>query len=216
MLLRNSLLCVFLFIFSFPVNINSERSFPFVYTQEKMANFAPILAKTFNFEGGYQNYSTDKPNYNSLGQLVGTNRGISAVAYEQYLGYPPSEAEMRAITPEIAQNVFTQEFWGAIRGDDLKSQDVADMIFALYIGKPAKSNEIVQASLEDLGYTVNVHNPYSDDVVNAINKSNAQNLFDTIKQKSLDYVSGISPQFRQGWINKISSYEFSGEKKNGY
>jgi len=44
-----------------------------------MADFNPILTKTFKFEGGFQNSANDTANYCG-GVLIGTNRGISARA----------------------------------------------------------------------------------------------------------------------------------------
>jgi hypothetical protein len=214
MLLRNSLLAIFLFIFHTYFSNNADKVFVNNIIKEEMASFAPILEKTFKFEGGYQNYATDKPNYNSLGQLVGTNRGISAMAYEGYIRRPPTVEDMKAITPEIAKAVYTKMFWNAIRGNDIKSQDVADIIFALYIGKPSKSNQIVKESLIEHGKDItSVKNPYSDEVVKAINDINPEKLFETIKQRTGEYVAGISPQFRAGWVKKINSYEYSGSKK---
>jgi lysozyme family protein len=203
------------FNFSVPVKVYPKYRTEIHNNIKKMADFSPIFNKTMNFEGGYQAMPSDRANYNSHGELAGTKYGVSAVSYEDYIGRPPSSEDIQAVTPEIAKDFYTKKFWNAIRGSDLKNQDVADIIFGLYIGKPAKSNQIVQASLNDLGYSVDVHNPYSDEVVNAINKSNQQKLFETIKQRSLDYVAGISANIRQGWTNKINSYQFSSEKKNG-
>ena len=216
MLLKNSLIAIFLFIFQ--VNFSSgSRDEPVArlyIIEEKMANFEPIYTKTLKFEGGYQAMPSDEANYNSLGQLIGTKYGVSAFSYEGYIGRPPTVEDIKAVTPEIAKDFYTKKFWNYIRGSDIKSQDVADIIFGLYIGKPSKSNEIVKESLIEHGKNIStVRNPYSDEVVNAINSINPQKLFETIKSKSLDYVAGISPNIRKGWTNKINSYEFEGSKK---
>jgi len=62
--------------------------------------FMPSLKKA---EGGYQNDKADNGNKNSLGQIVGTNRGISARTYEGIIGRPPTVEDMKAITPKIAR-----------------------------------------------------------------------------------------------------------------
>lgn len=207
---------VLLIILIIPVTVKAPLFYAKIIIDCEMASFEPILEKTFNFEGGYQNYESDSANYTSSGKLVGTNRGISAIAYQQYLGYEPSVDDMMAITPAIAKNVYRKLFWNKIRGDEIKDQDVADIIFATYIGNPAKSNKIVQASLAQLGHDVSVKTTYPDEVVKAINRSNPEKLFYTIKEekrKFLESLRSAYPQFINGWMRKLNSFEYTGTKK---
>lgn len=224
MLLKNSILLYFLFVFCQPVNNlpmckrgkKLTRLVFEVKNNDRMANFDPIFKKTEGWEGGYQNYPEDVANYTSSGKLVGTNRGISAISYEQYLGREPSEAEMRAITPEIAKKVYIKLFWNKIRGDEIKDQDVADIIFATYIGNPAKSNKIVQNALAGLQFNVNVKTPYSDEVIKAINRANPKKLFYAIKEEKRKFLESLRskyPQFIRGWMRKLESFEYGGKKK---
>ena len=184
--------------------------------RQPMANFTPIFESTEGWEGGYQNYASDNANYTSSGNRVGTNRGISAIAYEQYLGYEPTVADMKAITRERAKAVYIKLFWNKIRGNELKNQDVADIIFATYIGNPARSNIIVKTSLAKLGKDVTVKTPYSDEVVKAINKTNPEKLFYTIKEEKRLFLESLRysyPQFIGGWMRKLESFEYGGAKK---
>jgi len=181
-----------------------------------MAKFAPIFEKTEGWEGGYQNYSTDVANYTSSGNQVGTNRGISAIAYENYLGYEPTVADMKAITKKIARNVYEKKFWAGMRGNELKNQDIADIIFAMRIGNPKKSNEIVQTSLSKMGKNVKVTWTYSDEVVKAINRSNSKQLFYIIKEEKRKFLESLrykKPEFITGWMRKLESFEFGSTKK---
>ncbi len=214
---------VFIFLFLIGSNNYTEKKgktlnrtyFEFKIRQP-MANFTPIFEKTEGWEGGYQNYSTDKANYTSSGNQVGTNRGISAIAYEQYLGYEPTIADMEAITRNQAKAVYTKLFWNKIRGSELRNQDVADIIFATYIGNPAKSNKIVQAALAKSGKDIAVRTPYSDDVIKAINRSNSKKLYNDIKEEKRVFLESLRykyPEFINGWMRKLNSFEFDGAKK---
>lgn len=205
---------VLLIILIIPVTVKAPLFYAKIIIDCEMASFDPVYSKTMKFEGGYQAYSSDPANYNSLNQLVGTKYGVSGHSYEGYIGHPPTVDDIKAITPEIAKDFYEKKFWNMIRGSEIKSQDIADIIFGLYIGKPSKSNLVVKQSLNDLGHDISkISNPYSDEVVKAINNSNQKKLFDTLKSRSLEYVGSISHEFRQGWINKMSSYEYSGSKK---
>jgi lysozyme family protein len=217
MLLRKNNLVLFLFIFFTEVSYQCTDviSTPVsIYIQ--MADFTPIFKETLNWEGGFQNYES-KANYNSRGELIGTNRGISAIAYEQYIGHPPTVAEIKAITPEISEAVYRKLFWNKIRGNDIQDQDVAAIIFATYIGNPAKSNQIVAAALKDVGHEVGiVKTTYSDEVVKAINRSNPAKLFYAIKEEKRKFLESLRasyPQFINGWMRKLNSFEYGGSKK---
>jgi LPXTG-motif cell wall-anchored protein len=182
-----------------------------------MANFDPIFKKTEMWEGGYQAYPSDVANYTSSGVLVGTNRGISAIAYESYLGYQPTISDMKAITQDIAKDVYRKLFWNKIRGDEIKDQDVADIIFATYIGNPSESNKIVEKALARMGKNVGtVRTTYSDDVLTAINRSNPKNLFYAIKEEKRLFLESLRmkyPQFINGWMRKLESFEYGGKRK---
>jgi lysozyme family protein len=80
----------------------------------------PLLLK---HEGGYTNNPQDPGNWTGgkigVGQLIGTNLGVSAPAYANYIGRIPTVAEMQAITPESARPFYRQRYWDAINGDNL-------------------------------------------------------------------------------------------------
>ncbi len=94
-----------------------------------MADFKKAAAVTLNLEGGYQNLKKDSGNYNSKGQLVGTNKGISAKTYEKWIKRVPTVADMKAITKETALEIYRQWYWKPIGVEALKDQQLATFIF---------------------------------------------------------------------------------------
>ena len=190
---------------------------PIKVIDHSMANFIPIVEKTFKFEGGFQQYSTDSANYNSRGELIGTNRGISAIALEEYLGFPPSVADVMAITKELAIKIYKKLFWDKIRGDDLRDQDVADIIFATYIGNPTQSNKIVKKSLAIITRKeLDIRNPYSDEIVKTINRADQKKLFYEIKEQKRLFLESLrysKPEYINGWMNKLNTFEYQNDRK---
>lgn len=182
-----------------------------------MANFEKVVSKTFKFEGGFQQYPTDKGNYNSLGQLIGTNHGISAIALEQYLGRPTTVEDIKSLTVADAKKVYKKLFWDKIRGDEIKNQDVAFIIFSIYIGSPANSRKILARALKNIWHKeYKVSNPYSDEVLKAINRANPKKLFYEIKEEKRKYLESLRvsyPEFIEGWLNRLNSYEFTKSRK---
>lgn len=93
-----------------------------------MANFEVYAPMVKQLEGGYQKNPNDGGNYNSLGQLVGTNFGISARWYESVIGRPPSIADMLQITAAKAKHLFKVYFWDAQGGNEINNQAIANTI----------------------------------------------------------------------------------------
>lgn len=180
-----------------------------------MAYFETIVNKTLNFEGGYQAYPNDNANYTSTGALVGTNKGISAQAYEWYLGYPPTVAQMQAITVPIAKAVYKKLFWDKMQGDVLANDSVAHIIFDSYI---ATGNLILaRKGINDAGGgVVETNTPFNNYTATTINNLNQQAVFDAVKQRNIDqriYLAETYPDkygmFLQGWLNRLCDITFS-------
>jgi len=221
MLLASRWLIIVLFAASFssenPTAKRIEKFKPIPIIKLKMANFIPIVEKTFKFEGGFQQYPTDSANYNSRGELIGTNMGISAIALEEYLGYPPSVEDIKAVDKELAMRIYKKLFWDRIRADEIRDQYAADIIFAPYIGNPYQSNNIVKKSLVIVtGKDLKVRNPYSDEVLKAINRANQKNLFYTIKEQKRLFLESLrysKPEYINGWMRKLNTFEYQKDRK---
>ena len=80
-------------------------------------------------EGGFQIHPNDTGNYNSLSQLVGTNWGISAGVYEDWIGYPPTKTDMQQMTKSEAGQIYKVQYWDTIKGDQILNQALANIIF---------------------------------------------------------------------------------------
>lgn len=94
-----------------------------------MADFKTAVANTFEHEGGYTIHRADSGNYNRRGQLVGTNRGISAPLMDELLRMPASADDMLGITEEVARAIYLVRFWVPIRGNEIKHQEIANILF---------------------------------------------------------------------------------------
>lgn len=171
--------------------------------------FDYIVAKTLNFEGGFQNFANDSANYTRSGKLVGTNRGISAIAYEQYLGKEPTVADIKAITPEIAKAVYYKLFWLPMQGDQLKNDGVAWVIFDSYI---ATGNLKTARKGINLGLGKKVIQetavPFNTFTVNAVNKGDSATLIKSVVKANVEQRKAIGNEdFIDGWINRLTKLQ---------
>jgi lysozyme family protein len=175
-----------------------------------MANFNLFIPILQNVEGGYQNLSGDKGNFNSLGQNVGTNHGISARFYEGIIKRPPTVADMKAITKEKAKQLYKKYFWDAIWGDFIINQSVANLIADHAVnGGESTIGTIVQKILKnDFGKAIKIDGDIAEKTSKAINSVNQQQLFNKIKASRSSYYSTIGGEFLTGWLNRLKNFEF--------
>ncbi len=189
-----------------------------------MANYKPILSATFKFEGGYQNSPNDSANYTSKKILVGTNRGISAIALEEYWrvtgkGGQPTVADIKALTSNDAEKIYKKLFWDKIKGNDIKNQSVAWIIFDSFIASGSygikRTKTAINKYYNSEVVTVN-SNPLNDAEVKLINDAQPQELFKILKdgeiqnRKNLAASDPTKAQFLKGWLNRLDAIEFVG------
>lgn len=190
-----------------------------------MADFNSIVEKTFKFEGGFQQFPNDTANYCG-GKLIGTNHGISAVAYGQYLGRCPSVDEVKAITKDIAKNVYKKLFWDFIQGDIIKDQSLAHIVFDSHIASGGNGIIRSKKAINSVSpvFTKTDSSKFTVEQVNKINTLNSKQLFDKVKEGEIanrKYLAESNPSkygmFLKGWLNRLDNIVYSGAeftKKN--
>jgi lysozyme family protein len=179
-----------------------------------MANFQLFIPLLIKIEGGYQNDVADTGNYNSLGQRVGTNFGISARFYEGVIKRPPTVADMKAITKPMAISLYKNYFWDDVHGDSLINQSVANLIADHAVnGGEGSIGKIVQRILvNDFGKSLSIDGDIGTKTAQAINSVNQQQLFDKIKAARKSFYEALGGKFLTGWLNRLKTFVYS-EKK---
>ena len=174
--------------------------------------FVPVLLAV---EGGFQKLRNDSGNYNSLGQLVGTNHGVAAKTYEAWIGHPPTEAEMRAMPKATAILIFRKWFWDEIRADEIDNQSVANLIADHNVNGGYKVIEkAVQRILNSkFNKGLTVDGVFGNKTIAAINSVDQHILFDAIVDERERIYHQIGGEFLQGWLNRLADFEFTSEKK---
>lgn len=172
-----------------------------------MASFAIAYELVKAAEGGYQNHASDEGNYNSLGQLVGTNHGVSAKKYERIIGRPPTAADMRNLTAAEAREIFRQDEWRRIQGDRILDQQVANIFFDGAVNH-GRGIHLMQ---EVLGVTPDgVVGPQT---LTAINTADSQRLYLAYKERRRQYYHEIvawkpsQAVFLEGWLRRLERFD---------
>ncbi len=120
------------------------------------ANFNQAYLLIREAEGSYKRDSVDNADWSGCktgkGILSGTNMGISACAYAEYFGEIPSTDTMKYLTPEVAKTIYKKMFWDKYRLGEIKSQNLANIIFDGIVQNPSSGAKLIQQVINDLGY----------------------------------------------------------------
>jgi lysozyme family protein len=157
------------------------------------SNFEDCLARVLASEGGFVNHPKDPGGM--------TNLGCTKVVWEEFVGHPVSEADMRALTPEMVAPLYRRKYWDKVVGDQLpKGLDYAVFDAAINSG-PGRAAKWLQ---EVAGVTAD----------GSIGKQTlaAVEAFDTLKiiaqynDKRLMFLVGLPtwPTFGKGWSNRVA------------
>lgn len=179
-----------------------------------MANFNLFIPLIQQAEGGYQAHPNDEGNYNSLGELVGTNFGISARLYEGIIRRPPTVADMKAITKAEALNIFRVYFWEANGLENLYSQKIAEIIgdLAINSGNGAAGVLVQQVLNNNFGYSLAVDGAIGPKTRAAINSTPEAKFYNKVREARVERYYNIVEErpdqavFLEGWLNRIERH----------
>lgn len=174
-----------------------------------MAQLTPaFFATILKIEGGYQDRADDTGNY-ACGQLIGTKYGVSAVAYQTWVGHCPAVAEIRDMTQATAFNFYAWYF-DRYNLYPIQSQQFFELLANNTMGSPANAARVEQRALNKLGYNVAVDGVRGSATVAALNAAWQQNpaqIYNLIRQDWVEYLKSLNkPQFLPGWLYRLENY----------
>ncbi len=175
-----------------------------------MAQLTPAFFKTIlQMEGGYQNRPDDNGNYNSCGDLAGTNMGVSAVALSDWYGRCVSQAEMQALTQQQAFDFYAWYF-DRLNLFEIENQDFAQLLMNNAMGSPTGAAKAEQRALNRMGYSVSVdgvRGPQTIEALNAAYRKNPAGIYNLVREEWINYLQSINkPQFIDGWLYRMNRF----------
>ncbi len=155
-------------------------------------NWEMAFAAVLKHEGGYVNHPKDPGGR--------TNLGVTQRAWEEYVDRDVTEAEMRALTPEIVKPFYKTKYWDKIRGDELPSGvDYAayDLAVNSGVGRAAKYLQQIAGVPAD-----GIIGPKS---MEAILSCNPEETVDALCDMRLDFLQRLPTwdTFGKGWGRRV-------------
>ena len=164
-------------------------------------------------EGGYQVSEKDTGNFNSSGELVGTNYGISAPVYEEYLGRPVTRQDMEELPVSVASKIYKKNYIQpviknlGIPIDSPAFKQVLDMTVNHGYGNTTKMLQNM-LGLEQDGKSGNMTRDAIKQSMKASKSQFNNDLVSTRKNFYNEIVAADPRQkdFLQGWINRAERF----------
>jgi lysozyme family protein len=156
-------------------------------------NWEKCFAMVLKHEGGFVDHPKDPGGM--------TNLGVTRANWEAYLNRRVTEAEMRALTPDVVKPFYKKNYWDKIKGDQLPSGvDYAtyDLAVNSGVGRAAKFLQQIAGVAAD-----GVIGPRS---LEAIKSCNPEDVIDAFCDMRMDFLKRLSTfgTFGKGWTIRVN------------
>lgn len=170
------------------------------------ANFESSLEKLLVHEGGFVNHPDDPGGM--------TNLGVTIRVWEEWVGHPVSEKEMRALTPLMVSQLYKRKYWDACHADELISgvdYCVFDVAVNSGVGRAVKLLQSCVGATPDGGY---------GSITSALVKKAEENpvkLIEDYCAKRLEFLQLLKafPTFGKGWTRRVEEVKAEALKMLG-
>lgn len=156
-------------------------------------NWDACFAMVLKHEGGFVNHPKDPGGM--------TNLGVTRTNWELYLDHDVTEADMRALTPEMVKPFYKKNYWDRIRGDELPSGvDYAAYDLAVHSGTKRAAKW-----LQEIG-GVAADGVIGKKSLEAIKNCDPEEVVETLCDKRMNFFKSLDTfdTFGKGWTIRVN------------
>jgi lysozyme family protein len=154
-------------------------------------NFRDCLDLVLKHEGGVSNHSKDPGGF--------TNLGVTQRVWEEWIGHPATEKDMRELTPAIVAPMYEMRYWRTSYCEKLpRGLDL--LVFSMAVNAGAgRSVKLLQDAIGVVADGV-----IGPNTMAKINEANVETLIDKFSEARTAYYKGLKlfPVFGRGWLNR--------------
>jgi lysozyme family protein len=159
-------------------------------------NFQKCLEHLLVHEGGFVNDSRDNGGM--------TNLGVTIRVWEEWVGHPVSEKEMRNLTPLMVAPLYKRKYWDACHADDLVSgvdYAVFDVAVNSGVGRAVKLLQSCVGATPDGGF-----GSITLALVKKAQQEDPARLISVYCSKRLEFLESLTtfPVFGKGWSRRVA------------
>lgn len=163
-----------------------------------LSNAAYAIDLVLEDEGGYVN----NPNDNG----GPTNKGVTLANFRRFIKPKGTIDDLKRLTLEQARDVYKQQYWNAVRADELpRGVDYCVFDFAVNSG-PARAKEYLQRALAQMGlYKGAIDKKIGPATLAAANAADPKVLINTICDMRMNFLKRLADwtHFERGWSNRV-------------
>jgi lysozyme family protein len=156
-------------------------------------NLIPALRSLLKHEGGFVNNPHDPGGM--------TNLGVTQKVWEEWLGHPVTEKDMRALTAEVVAPMYKRKYWDKIAGDELPS-GVDMVVFDCAVNSgPGRAAKMLQ---KVLGVTED--GVIGNQTIAMIGRVNVDTLITDYSSARLAFLTALPTWgvFGKGWGQRVA------------
>lgn len=166
-----------------------------------MASLQKSLYKILGWEGGYVNNPHDSGG--------ATFRGVTLNTYKVYCkkkGLPiPTIEDLKKLDEVTIMDLARILFWDKIKGDFIKNQSMADLLFDFVWGSGLDYIKKIQKTLG-----VRADGIFGNISLNVLNQKTSKSLFDQLWIQRANYLKQCkgAPYYLKGWMRRLNSFTY--------
>jgi lysozyme family protein len=157
-------------------------------------NFRDCLELVLKHEGGFVNHPKDPGGR--------TNLGVTQRVWEEWIGHPATEKDMRELTPAIVAPMYEMRYWRTSYCEKLpRGLDL--LVFSMSVNAGAgRSVKLLQDAIGVVADGV-----IGPNTMAKINEANVETLIDKFSEARTAYYKGLKlfPVFGRGWLNRTDT-----------
>jgi lysozyme family protein len=173
-----------------------------------MANFDVFLPLLLKFEGGFVNDPADPGGATNKGITLQTFRGCA----QNLLGLEPTLDNLKSLADAQAGAIYRELYWNKTRGDDIESQNLANIVCDFYVNAGANATKLLQTILTGMGQTLTVDGAIGPASIQALQAVDQDEVYRQYKQGRVKYYQNLVQKkptlakFLKGWLNRVNSF----------
>ena len=162
-------------------------------------NFEKALAAVLHHEGGYVFHKDDPGGM--------TNLGVTKKVWEEWVGHPVDEKQMRTLTAAAVAPMYKSKYWNKIKGDDLPT-GVDYVVFDAAVNSGAgRAAKWLQACVG-----VEVDGDIGPKTLAAVNACEPNQLIEDYAKRRLSFLMDLKhwDTFGKGWSRRVAEVQKTG------
>lgn len=173
-----------------------------------MADFNQFLPSLLRNEGGWVDNPADPGG--------ATNKGVTLRTFkifaQKLLALEPSIHNLRNLSNDQAGKIYKAEYWDAIRGDDIKYQLLANIVFDFYVNAGTHATAILFKVLIHMGAHLHGITRVTPKVIEVMNTMNQAEIYMEYKHARIAYYKTLAQEhpalrvFLKGWLNRVNTF----------